>query len=224
MGLSPLHSNTVGLIRNPKTNRISPQFHCVYDNDFETVNSNDPDHPPPCWEDLVINSQFWNDLEGDNDLHDDWERPSSSVPKSSSDVPVSEVAGQYTNPPADNVSPSEATKQREPTAPPRQEPEVPATPEPPEPIQEDVRHEDDASHDPQLRRSTRMRNKPNWFCFDKATGYSAVCQFTKALVVCLAMNTHNKQVYEANFRIALAMDHDFGTLDGTNNMPPDFLN
>ena len=37
MGVSPLHASTVGLILNPNTNRISPQFHCVYDDYFETV-------------------------------------------------------------------------------------------------------------------------------------------------------------------------------------------
>ena len=47
MGTSPLHASTVGLIRNPRTNRLSPQFHCVYDDNFETVHSNDPNTPLP---------------------------------------------------------------------------------------------------------------------------------------------------------------------------------
>ena len=58
MGILLLHASTVSLIRNPEINRISPQFHCVYDDNFETVHSNDPNKPPPCWEELVIKSQF----------------------------------------------------------------------------------------------------------------------------------------------------------------------
>ena len=29
IGVSPLHASTVGLILNPNTNRLSPQYHCV---------------------------------------------------------------------------------------------------------------------------------------------------------------------------------------------------
>jgi hypothetical protein len=52
---SPLHASSVGLILNPNTNRLSPQFHCVYDDYFETVHHSN-ETPPPMWEDLVINS------------------------------------------------------------------------------------------------------------------------------------------------------------------------
>ena len=37
MGISPMHANTVGLVRNLKTGRISPQYHLVYDDNFQTV-------------------------------------------------------------------------------------------------------------------------------------------------------------------------------------------
>lgn len=37
MGLSPLHASTVGVVRNLKTGRLSPQYHVVYDDKFETV-------------------------------------------------------------------------------------------------------------------------------------------------------------------------------------------
>jgi hypothetical protein len=39
MGSSSLHASTVGLIRNLRTNHISPQFHVVYDDLFETVHA-----------------------------------------------------------------------------------------------------------------------------------------------------------------------------------------
>ena len=47
VGVSPLHASTAGLIRNPRTNRLSPQCHCVCDDNFETVHHNDPNRPPP---------------------------------------------------------------------------------------------------------------------------------------------------------------------------------
>ena len=72
MCISPLHASTVGLILNPKTNRLSPQYHCVYDGHFETVTSNDPNHPPSIWEELIINSRFRNALEDDDFIEDTW--------------------------------------------------------------------------------------------------------------------------------------------------------
>jgi hypothetical protein len=45
MGSSPLHASTVGLICNLRTNHISPQFHVVYDNLFETMHVNAEETP-----------------------------------------------------------------------------------------------------------------------------------------------------------------------------------
>jgi hypothetical protein len=66
MGVSPLHASTVALILNPNTNRLSPQFHCVFDDYFETVHYKG-NSPPPMWEDLVVNSRFCSDIEVDVD-------------------------------------------------------------------------------------------------------------------------------------------------------------
>jgi len=76
VGVSPLHASSVALVLNPSTNRLSPQFHCVYDDYFETVHHKGTD-PPPKWEDLVINSRFRNDIEGDVD--DYWNEPVTPV-------------------------------------------------------------------------------------------------------------------------------------------------
>ena len=78
VGISPLHASTVGLILNPNTNRLSPQYHCVYDDYFETVHHTS-DTPPPVWEELVINSRFCNDLEEGIDVEDNWESPVKST-------------------------------------------------------------------------------------------------------------------------------------------------
>ena len=72
LGFSPLHASTVGLILNPKTQQMSPQFHCVYDENFETVH-NDSSNPPDIWEELVINSRFRSDIGDDATVEDNWD-------------------------------------------------------------------------------------------------------------------------------------------------------
>ena len=73
MGLSPLHASTVGVVRNLKTGRLSPQFHVVYDDKFETV-STDFESQPLHWEELLITSSFKSDFCGEEDpeLETEW--------------------------------------------------------------------------------------------------------------------------------------------------------
>ena len=37
MDISPLHASSVKIILNPNINQLSPQYHCVYNNYFETI-------------------------------------------------------------------------------------------------------------------------------------------------------------------------------------------
>ena len=60
MGKLTLHASTVVLIRNLRTHNISPQFHVVYENAFETVHSDD-DLPPNSWTDLLVFNRFKSD-------------------------------------------------------------------------------------------------------------------------------------------------------------------
>ena len=53
MGASKLHASTVGVIRNLRTENLSPQFHVVYDNFFETVHAR-ADQEPQRWPDLIV--------------------------------------------------------------------------------------------------------------------------------------------------------------------------
>ena len=46
----------MALIFNPRTGRVSPQFHCVFDDDFTTVPYMEKGEVPPNWEDLCRNS------------------------------------------------------------------------------------------------------------------------------------------------------------------------
>ena len=57
LGFSNEHSSTVGLIRNLRTNHISPQFHVVYDEKFETVTSDMKVDLEEVWFDLFHNSR-----------------------------------------------------------------------------------------------------------------------------------------------------------------------
>ena len=51
VGVSPVHAETVGLVCNLNTGYISPQYHLVYDEWFETVTAMD-ESPPQNWNDL----------------------------------------------------------------------------------------------------------------------------------------------------------------------------
>ena len=56
LGHSPFHAGNVALVWNPRTGRVSPQFHCVFDDDFTTVGYMERGEVPPNWEDLCRNS------------------------------------------------------------------------------------------------------------------------------------------------------------------------
>jgi hypothetical protein len=67
MGASPLHASTVALTRNLQTGSITPQFHVVFDDFFETVYS-DASKPPPNWEELIIFNSFRADINEDSNI------------------------------------------------------------------------------------------------------------------------------------------------------------
>ena len=76
VGVSPVHAENIGLIRNLKTGYISPQYHLVYDDDFDTVYS-PADTEPPDWERLCIFQRFETVFDdGDHPvLADEWLTP-----------------------------------------------------------------------------------------------------------------------------------------------------
>lgn len=53
MRWSPLHVSNVALMRHLTTNRISPQFHVIFDNWFETIMVEDSLESMPEW-DVII--------------------------------------------------------------------------------------------------------------------------------------------------------------------------
>jgi hypothetical protein len=72
LGFSPEHSTLVGLVRNLTTEHMSPQWHLVYDERFETVNSTD--------EDNVEESEIWTSLFNDPQSRDWYFDESSTNP------------------------------------------------------------------------------------------------------------------------------------------------
>jgi hypothetical protein len=81
MGFSPLHASTVALARNLSTGHISPQFHVVYDDFFETVHSDGTD-PPEVWAEMITIQAFrsesidYDDPDNLPELSDEWLNPS----------------------------------------------------------------------------------------------------------------------------------------------------
>ena len=57
VGVSPVHAENIALIRNLNTGYLSPQYHIVFDDWFETVYASD-DEPPPNWTDMCIMQRF----------------------------------------------------------------------------------------------------------------------------------------------------------------------
>ena len=57
VGVSPVHADNIGMVRNLRTGRISPQYHLVYDDWFDTVYASE-DTPPPDWDHLCIFQKF----------------------------------------------------------------------------------------------------------------------------------------------------------------------
>ena len=73
VGVSPMHASTVGLVLNQRTGNISPQFHLVFDDFFQTVHSDD-NVEPDVWKQLVTNKKFQSAYDQDDPppLSNEW--------------------------------------------------------------------------------------------------------------------------------------------------------
>ena len=212
LGISPLHASTVGLILNPRTNRISPQFHCVYDDHFETVHSHD-NKTPPIWEDLVINNRFRNEIDDDDDIEDTWNPKETSTTDKGDD-------GSADKPPSPTPlgQPKPSDEMRVPPTPPVDvDPAPRAADTPPDNEPEDR----DPTRESGPRRSTRIRKPVDRFTPDKAHGYHTVQRYTNALIGCICAFYSVRNIHDVNYATALAMDPVFGHLDSYTQ--PDML-
>ena len=69
----------MGLVRKLRAGNISPQFHVVYDDYFETVHAS-PDKEPEAWPEFITFKSFRSDIEEDDEnynyeLEDQWLSP-----------------------------------------------------------------------------------------------------------------------------------------------------
>ena len=82
MGRSPSYASTVALVLNLNTSNISPQFHVVLDDWFETVSANE-DTPPENWDDLIFGSRYATAFDDDThiELQDEWLDPTELADK-----------------------------------------------------------------------------------------------------------------------------------------------
>ena len=74
MGVSQWHSSHVGIVRNLATNNISPQFHCVYDDFFETVHADDKEVPSQ-WDEFLTFQTTKSEYDNEDyvpELSDEW--------------------------------------------------------------------------------------------------------------------------------------------------------
>ena len=65
LGVILYHASTVGTVRNLRTENISPQFHCVYDDFFETVNST-PEEEPKVWPELITFQGYLSEIDDED--------------------------------------------------------------------------------------------------------------------------------------------------------------
>ena len=75
VGVSPLHAENINLIRNVRTGYMSPQYHTVIDEWFETVSSADLKEEPKCWEQLTIFQRYqttFDEADTAPNLADEW--------------------------------------------------------------------------------------------------------------------------------------------------------
>ncbi len=211
VGVSALHASSVGLIRNLRTNNISPQFHIVYDSHFETVHSSDTT-PPPVWDELIVFNRDMANFDEDQyvpELTDEW-------------LSTKEIADRERlkhNPKENNKErPSNINSEDKIELIPVDNDMVKsAEPEKDIDSQEVIQNVEPSRNSPKdgepggLRRSSRNRAPPTRFTFDKQHGYLTVRAYLKRLYK--GLESCQGQAYDMQYVIALLVDPDYGVFD-----------
>ena len=126
VGYSPLHASTVGLVRNLKTGNLSPQFHLVFDDWFETVHATANEEPKQ-WQELIQFHQSSTDFDEDQyvpELSKEWLNQEEIEERDQRDRRRQEQGQRNSaNPPEDDPN----RPQREPRSPQREH-ESPSVP------------------------------------------------------------------------------------------------
>ena len=77
VGVSPVHAENIAVIRNLQTGYLSPQYHIVFDDWFETVYAGEAEEPPD-WEAMCIMDRFetvFDEGQEPPSLADEWLTP-----------------------------------------------------------------------------------------------------------------------------------------------------
>ena len=76
VGWSQVHASNVALVRNLATGYISPQFHVIFDNWFETIAVQEDSEVPPEWDVIVTRGRFQANIDPEDldnyELADEW--------------------------------------------------------------------------------------------------------------------------------------------------------
>jgi hypothetical protein len=114
LGISKSHATSIGLVRNLRTGYVSPQFHVIYDELFQTIHSEgEVDLTDPVWAGLMETSRvrYLSDESDDHvpPLHRDWMTPREQrrvddqpryVPRREANMPAPEGADNRRTMPA----------------------------------------------------------------------------------------------------------------------------
>ena len=229
MGVSPLHASSVGLIRNPKTGRLSPQFHMVFDDWFETINcptEYDPKAWHDKWEDLIhlktsridyFNSDAtyipvlgpeWKSQEELKQEHTKLHKKNIEMTYKPSEVKPKKVEKTRVSKSEGASKPSENEEEQP------EDGNVPLDIPPVEEVEFDKEQDMEPflpPTSPTLRRSSRQRQQTNFFKFDKEHGYKEVGNYLRQMSKKLSRCTGNS--YRDNYIANLVMDPTFGLIN-----------
>ncbi|MGH3053412.1 MAG: reverse transcriptase domain-containing protein [Gaiellaceae bacterium] len=223
MGASPMHASTVGLVRNLQTGSITPQFHMVYDDFFETVHS-DHDKEPKEWKELLQFSRFKSDFDDADyvpQLADEWLSDEEVAQKRQDEekqklIPRTERLLQRESPKVDRPDEGSQESMAMPQAEVANETELQreqlheATVPDPEPIGAEA----DAP-DPAMR-PKRQRRPPDRYGYGRVKAYQAMTSFC-AMIAASMLGTQGFET-DLRYMAALLTDMDHGTQEG--NIPP----
>jgi Reverse transcriptase (RNA-dependent DNA polymerase) len=162
VGFSPLHSENIGLVRNLASGYITPQYHIIFDDWFETVHA--PEGPPPRqWDEMTLYQRMYTVFDPDD-------RPPPLGPEWNPPQPPPDPPDQPPPPPPrqgrrllQDVANRDTREDRHFMLPPAQV-QPPASPvpvpavQPPTPAPAQVEAREQSSPTPGVRRSARQRN------------------------------------------------------------------
>ena len=216
MGNSPLHASTVRLIRNLGTNHVSPQFHLLYADLFETVHSGEEEIPRN-WPELVVMHKFkssYDESAWTPELAPEWLSPEEKEAQANQ----YRLQREQLSPPTDSVGQKQGDHPVPDIEPPGSTQAGNGQPEIDQHNEELLEGEPvDSSREipPSLpRRFTRASRQVTKYTFDTQHSYIAVKKYYKAL--CKALTGASGQTYNNRYLLALMIDPEFGLCENMN--------